>query len=140
MKNDNKERVVAWLPPDMIDTMDIIEKKMGMKNHTEFVQKAVDFYIGYLTSRGATDFLSDNILSAIQGSIQATENRTSANLFRLSVETSMMMHLLATAVNVSEEELYQLRGVCVKEVKRTNGKIKVDSAINFQNRDEDEDD
>ncbi|MFI3255708.1 MAG: hypothetical protein R3Y63_15495 [Eubacteriales bacterium] len=140
MKNDNKERVVAWLPPDMIHTMDIIEKKLGMKNHTELVQKAVDFYIGYMTSRGATDFLSDNILSAIQGSIQATENRTSANLFRLSVETSMMMHLLALTLDVSEEELYQLRGICVKEVKKTNGKIKVDTAINFQKQNEDDDD
>ncbi|MFI3255764.1 MAG: hypothetical protein R3Y63_15780, partial [Eubacteriales bacterium] len=84
------------------------------------------------------DFLSDNILSAIQGSIQATENRTSANLFRLSVETSMMMHLLALTLDVSEEELYQLRGVCVKEVKKTNGKIKVDTAINFQKQNEDD--
>lgn len=136
MKNENKERVVAWLPPDMIETMELIEKKQGMKNHTELVQKAVDFYIGYLTSRGATDFLSDNILSAIQGSIQGTENRTSTNLFRLSVETSMMMHLLALTLDVSDEELNQLRGVCIREVKQTNGKIKIDKAIAFQNKDE----
>ncbi|MFI3254567.1 MAG: hypothetical protein R3Y63_09565 [Eubacteriales bacterium] len=139
MKNDNKERVVAWLPPDMIETMEIIEQKQGMKNHSELVQKAVDFYISYLTSQGATDFLKENILSAIQGSIQATENRTSANIFRLSVETSMMMHLLATAVNVTEEELQHLRGICVKEVKQTKGKIKLDNAIDFQNRDEEDD-
>ncbi len=138
MKNDNKERVVAWLPPDMIATMDIIEKQNHMKNHTEFVQKAVDFYIGHLTSQGGRNYLSENILSAIQGAIQATENRTSANIFRLSVETSMMMHLLATAVEVSEEELYKLRGQCVKEVKQTRGKIKFDDAIDFQIRNEEE--
>ncbi|MFI3250007.1 MAG: hypothetical protein R3Y07_03500 [Eubacteriales bacterium] len=137
MKNDNKNRVVAWLPPEMIQTMELIEKNQSMKNHTEFVQKAVDFYIGYLTCRGGTSFLTDNVLSAIKGSIQATENRTSSNLFRLAVETSMMMHLLALTLDISEEELYQLRGQCVKEVKQTKGKIKIDDAIELQQQEDD---
>ena len=54
------------------------------------------------------------------------------NLFRLSVEISMMMHLLATTLEITDEELHRLRGRCVAEVKRTRGKIRLDDAVDFQ--------
>ncbi|MEG1461440.1 MAG: hypothetical protein RSC51_08700, partial [Oscillospiraceae bacterium] len=64
--------------------------------------------------------------------LQNTENRVSANLFRLSVETGMMMHLLATTLDITDDELHRLRGRCVSEVKKTKGKIKLDDAVEFQ--------
>jgi len=103
-----------------------------LKNHTEFVSQAVDFYIGYLSSQNSTAFLSQNLLGAIQGTLQNTENRVANNLFRLSVEISMMMHLLATTLEVTDDELRDLRGRCVAEVKKTRGKIKLDDAVQFQ--------
>ena len=102
-----------------------------MKNHTEFISQAVDFYIGYLSCQNSTSFLSQNLLGAIQGTLQNTENRVANNLFRLSVEISMMMHLLA-ALEVTDSELQSLRGRCVAEVKKTRGKIKLDDAVLFQ--------
>jgi len=43
------------------------------------------------------------------------------------------MHLLATTLDVSDEELHRLRGRCVAEVKKTKGKIRLDDAVEFQN-------
>ena len=83
--NENKERVVAWLYPEMIENMNNLMENHGMKNHTEFVEKAVDFYIGYLGSQNATTYLSKILLEAIAGTLKENENRQSANLFRLSV-------------------------------------------------------
>ena len=60
------------------------------------------------------------------------------NLFRLSVEISMMMHLLATTLDITDEELHRLRGRCVTEVKRTRGKIRLDDAVDFQSSPETE--
>jgi metal-responsive CopG/Arc/MetJ family transcriptional regulator len=130
--NELKQRVVAWLYPDMIKTMEAMMQEKDMKNHTEFVSQAVDFYIGYLSSQNSTAFLSQNLLGAIQGTLQNTENRVANNLFRLSVEISMMMHLLATTLEVTDDELRDLRGRCVAEVKKTRGKIKLDDAVQFQ--------
>lgn len=130
--NDLKQRVTAWLYPEMIANMESLMVSNDMKNHTEFVSKAVDFYIGYLNSRSSTAFLSQTLLGSIQGTLQTTENRVANNLFRLSVEISMMMHLLATTLEITDEELYRLRGRCVAEVKRTRGKIRLDDAVDFQ--------
>jgi hypothetical protein len=48
------------------------------------------------------------------------------------VEISMMMHLLAATLEVTDEELHRLRGRCVVEVKKTKGKIRLDDAVEFQ--------
>ncbi len=135
MKNENnglKQRVTAWLYPEMIANMESFMEANDMKNHTEFVSKAVDFYIGYLGTKDGTAFLSQTLLGSIQGTLKKTENRVASNLFRLSVEISMMMHLLATTLEITDEELYRLRGRCVAEVKRTRGKIRLDDAVEFQ--------
>ena len=137
-KNEAKERVVAWLYPEMIANMETLMQADNMKNHTEFVSQAVDFYIGYLNSKAATTFLSKNLLDAIKGTLQITENRMASNLFRLSVEISMMMHLLATTLNITDEELHRLRGRCVAEVKKTRGRIRLDDAVDFQSSPDDE--
>lgn len=140
--NELKKRVVAWLHPEMIENMETLMQANNMKNHTEFVTQAVDFYIGFLNSQSSTTYLSKNLLNAIKGTLQVTENRLASNLFRLTVEMSMMMHLLATTLDITDEELRRLRGRCVEDVKRTKGKIKLDDAIEFQSKpdDEDEDD
>lgn len=136
--NDLKQRVTAWLYPEMIANMETFIEANDMKNHTEFITKAVDFYIGYLGTKEGTAFLSQTLLGAIQGTLQKTENRVANNLFRLSVEISMMMHLLAATLDITDEELHRLRGRCVAEVKRTRGKIRLDDAVDFQNSPDEE--
>ncbi|WP_313527764.1 hypothetical protein [Anaerotignum sp.] len=130
--NENKERVVAWLYPEMIENMNNLMENHGMKNHTEFIEKAVDFYIGYLGSQNATTYLSKILLEAIAGTLKENENRQSANLFRLSVEMSMMMNILAAGLEISDEDMQKLRGRCVQEVKRNKGRINMEDAVKYQ--------
>ena len=137
--NELKKRVVAWLHPEMITNMESLMQSNNMKNHTEFVAQAVDFYIGFLNSQSSTTYLSKNLLNANKGPLQVTENRLASNLFRLTVEISMMMHLLATTLDITDEELRRLRGRCVEDVKRTKGKIKLDDAVEFQSSPDDKD-
>ena len=131
-KLENKERVNAWLPPSMIKNMETLCEPNNIKNKSEFIYNAVDFYIGYLTSQNSTTYLSKILLDAIDGTLKMTENRQSANLFRLSVEMSMMMNILAAGLEINEEELHSLRGRCVQQVKKTRGKVSMEEAIKFQ--------
>lgn len=128
----NKERVVAFLPPDTVQKMLHLESEHSLKNHSEFVQEAVKFYIGFLASGDATEFLSATLHRTLNDSLLVMQNRVGSNLFRLSVELSMMMHLLGANLDVTNDELYSLRGRCVREVKNTKGKIKLDDAVAFQ--------
>ena len=77
-------------------------------------------------------YLSKILISEIQGKLKETEKRNANNLFRLSVEMSMMMNILAAGLEISDEELRSLRGRCVKEVRKTRGKISMEEAIKFQ--------
>ena len=131
MKN-NKDRTAIWLYPDTMERMDSWLSKDNCKSRSEFVEKALSFYMGYLASEDTSSYLSKALLAGVQGTLQNTENRVSANLFRLSVETSMMMHLLATTLEVTDDELRGLRGRCVAEVKKTKGRITLDKAVEFQ--------
>lgn len=132
MKN-NKERTAVWLYPETMERLDGWLIQDNCKSRSEFIEKALCFYMGYLGTEDISSYLSKALLASIQGTLQKTENRVANNLFRLSVEISMMMHLLATTLDVSDEELYRLRGRCVAEVKKTKGKIRLDDAVEFQN-------
>jgi hypothetical protein len=112
--------------------MDAILKSDNAKSRSEFIEKALQFYMGYLTSENATEYFSKVLVSAMQGLLRETENRNSGNLFRLSVEMSMMMNILAAGLEISEEDLRKLRGRCVNEVKKTRGKISMEDAVKFQ--------
>ena len=131
-KLENKERVNAWLPPSMIKNIETLCEPNNIKNKSEFIYHAVDFYIGYLASQDSTTYLSKILLNAIDGTLKMTENRQSANLFRLSVEMSMMMNILAAGLEINDEELRSLRGRCVQQVRKTRGKISMEEAIKFQ--------
>jgi hypothetical protein len=137
MKN-NKERTAIWLYPETMDRLDGWLEKDNCKSRSEFVEKALSFYMGYLGTEDTSSYLSKALLSSIQGILQRMENRLASNLFRLAVEISMMMHLLATTLKITDEELHRLRGRCVAEVKRTKGKIRLEDAVAFQSSPDDE--
>lgn len=107
-------------------------KEDNAKSRSEFIEKALQFYMGYLASENTTDYLSKVLVSAIQGVLRETENKNSSNLFRLSVELAMMMNILAAGLEISDEDLRKLRGRCVNEVKKTRGKISMEDAVKFQ--------
>ncbi len=130
-----KQRVIAWLHPEQIEKMELLMQADEMKNHTEFVSKAVDFYMGYRFTTGNTAYLSEHLLGAIEGSLKNTEKRMANNLFRLSVEMSMMMNILAAGLNVTDDKLAKMRSRCTREVKANNGKIAFEDAVSYQRDD-----
>ena len=129
---ENKKRSAMWLYPETYEKIDRNLELTDCKNRSDFFEKAVDFYIGYLSSQSSTTYLSKILLEAISGTLKETENRQSANLFRLSVEMSMMMNILAAGLEISDEDLHKLRGRCVQEVKRNKGRINMEDAVKYQ--------
>ena len=132
IKSTSKKRTAVWLYPETIEKMDSLLEGDNCKSRSEFIDKALNFYMGYLISEDTTGYLSKILISAMQGIMKETENRNSSNLFRLSVEMSMMMNILAAGLEISDEELRSLRGRCVQQVKKTRGKVSMEEAIKFQ--------
>lgn len=132
IKNTVKKRTAVWLYPETIEKMDGLLERDNCKSRSEFIDKALNFYVGYLVSEDTIGYLSKILISAMQGTLKETENRNSSNLFRLSVEMSMMMNILAAGLEISDDELRSLRGRCVQQVRKTRGKISMEEALKFQ--------
>ena len=102
------------------------------QNQSEFIEKAIHFYAGYVASKNGTEFLAPVLVSALQGTVTNAENHIARLLFKLAVETNMMMNVLASEVDVSSEVLERLRGRCIQEVKKTGGAVTFADAMKYQ--------
>lgn len=130
---ENKKNYALWLYPETVRRMDNSMELANCKSRSEFVEKALHFYMGYITSDDVTMYLSKALLTAISGMLDADSDRTKSLLFKLCVEINMMMHVIAAHFKDSVDDLRALRGYAVNEVKRTYGRISFDSAVKIQN-------
>ena len=65
--------------------------------------------------------------------VRDSETHTCRLLFKLAVEVDMMMHVLASGMEIDPAVLDKLRVRCVHEVKATNGGVSFKDAVNYQN-------
>ena len=93
------------------------------RSQNEFIEKAVHFYAEHLAAQSSTRFMPSALVDALSAAVQCSENRIARLLFKLTVEISMMMHVLAAGLEIDNSQLDDLRWQCVQEVKKTNGGI-----------------
>lgn len=124
-----KQRIPVWLYPSTLEVMDAALPRDNCKTRSEYIEKAIRFYTGYLSGQEATAFLPVALVSALRATIQNSESRTARLLFKLAVEVSMMAKVLALGLEIEPKELDHIRGQCVQEVKKTNGAISFKDAV-----------
>ncbi|MFI3326797.1 MAG: hypothetical protein R3Y35_11590 [Clostridia bacterium] len=132
-ENEYKKRSAIWLYPQTFKNVDDNLSKDNCKNRSEFIEKAIDFYIGYINSTNSTNYLSDILVDSVKGVIKSNDNRMANNIFRLAVEVSVMMNIMAFGLEISEEQLRTTRARCIEEIKRNRGRVALEDAIEHQN-------
>ena len=108
-------------------------KLTNSQSKNEFVENALIFYCGYLSAKNSDDFLPPALVSAMRGTVQDSENRIARLRFKMTVELSMMMNVLAVGMEINADDLDRLRGQCVRDVKKSNGNITFKDTVAFQN-------
>jgi len=126
MPEEKKDRLPLWLYPSTIETLDKVFPQNNCKSRSEFIEKAVRFYCGYISAADALEFLPTAITSAVSGAVQSSENRMARLMFKLAVEMSIMMNVVAAGADLDEVNLTRLRGKCVEDVKKSIGAINFD--------------
>jgi len=129
---EEKQKFALWIRCSILDTVDRLYKYDNCRSKSEYIEKAIEFYSGYLTTRGSNDYLPKVLLSTLRGTLDLHEDRMASLLFKLAVEISMMLHVTAATNEIDEDTLSRLRGRCVQEVKTLHGKISFDKAVHFQ--------
>lgn len=130
--DENKKKFALWIHPSTIGKVDRLYQLDNCRSKSEFIEKAVLFYAGYVSAEDCREYFPDAIVNTIQGSLDTFENRMASLLFKYAVELAMMMHVTAANFRVDEDTLSRLRGKCVNEVKRLNGGINFEDAVRYQ--------
>ena len=128
------ERTVVWLDAGLVPRMDGWLKADNCKNRSEFINKALRFYMGYLGTEDNTTYISQAILTAIQGTLELNNLRLQTILFKCAVELNMLCHTIAAHFRADPIHTRQLRAYAVDEVKRTNGQVSFENAVRSQRR------
>ena len=134
-KQEQKRKFAWWVNPSTVDLVGSMYHADNCKSKSEYIEKAVLFYSGYLAHEKNRAYLPQVLVSTFRGMLDSYEDRQAALLFKLTVELSMMLHVTAAANEIGEDYLSRLRGKCVQEVKELRGTISLDDAVRFHNED-----
>lgn len=129
--NNGKVKMSVYLEPKTKDNLETYYRAKDFRTQSEFVDEAINFYIGYLTAEDCKDFYPSVMLSCMKGAMDSFENRLGRLVFKQSVELAMIMNLIAATSDIYEEDLVGLREKCIDEVKRLNGRINFEDVYRY---------
>ena len=131
-EKDLKRKFALWIRPSLLEEVDSLYQKDNCASRSEFMEKALRFYIGYLSSEKNKDYLADVIPSTVKGIMDETATRMGRLLFKMAVEQAVTENILAAVCNVDQQDLSRLRGQCIEEIRKTNGLLSFDKALSWQ--------
>lgn len=127
-----KEKFALWITPEAKKEVEAHYKQDNCKSQSEYIEKAVWFYSGYLDTKHAEAYLPRVLSDVLEGKLGAFGKRVGHLLFKQAVDQDIMANLVAYLSNVDLDKLQKLRVRCVKNVKETNGEINFEDAFRFQ--------
>ena len=109
----------------------------GSRSITGFIERAIDFYLDYLSANNAGLFLPTSIQSYLDGRVGQTENHLASLAYKQAVELDMLSGIIADSFQFSEEDLRRRRAESVRNVKQTNGRISFEKRVRESWEDDD---
>ena len=103
----NKEKQAVWLYPETKELMITHMAAANAKSQSDFIEKAIRFYAGYLdcNSENMTEYLGATVAQVMDGIVKGSEQRISRALFKLAVQSAIQSHILAAVSDVSMTDL-----------------------------------
>ena len=127
-----KEKFALWITPEAKKEVEAHYKQDNCKSQSEYIEKAVRFYSGYLDTKHAEAYLPRVLSDVLEGKLGAFGKRVGHLLFKQAVDQNIMANLVAYLSNVDLDQLQKLRVRCIKNVKETNGEVDFQDAFRFQ--------
>ncbi|HCB96383.1 MAG TPA: hypothetical protein DEP65_12905 [Ruminococcus sp.] len=131
-RKEVKRKFALWARDSTLKSVESLYKEDNCSSKSEFIEKAIIFYVGYLSANDNSEYLPNVVTSTLKSIVAESDNRMSRLIFKLAVELAMTMNILASSQEIDKETLSKLRGACVKEVKRLNGSFSFDDAYDWQ--------
>ena len=109
-KKEIKRRFQLWIRPSTLELADTLYKKDNCDSRSEFIEKAVIFYAGYLSAEDNKTYLPNIVTSTLKSIVAESDHRQNRMLFKLAVELAVMMNVVAANNNIDPVSLDRLRG------------------------------
>lgn len=104
-------------------------KEHGYKSRNEFYTAALEnFIVDELLQENASA-LSDRLARAVAEMSEDNAKSISKGLFRYAVQLEMVMRMIATLSDISDEEVEDMRLEAINNVCRTRGKVNLKDII-----------
>ena len=132
MSFQNKVKFPLWAYPETLADVEVHYKNDNCKSQSEFIEKAIKFYIGYLDEEKSVNYISPMITETVKAQIKGTEQRLARLLFKVAVELGKLSHMTAAINDIDDDTLQSLHAMCVNEVRKINGIIDYEDAVEYQ--------
>ena len=131
-EKDLKRKFALWIRPSLLEEVDSLYKSDNCASRSEFMEKALRFYMGYLSSQKNQDYLAHVIPATVKGIVDESSNRMGRLLFKIAVEQAVTENILAAVCEVDPQDVTRLRGQCIEEIRKTNGMISFEESLRWQ--------
>lgn len=128
----DKKKFLLWAYQSTLELVKNNYRKDKCKSQSEFIERAIQYYVGHVNADDDTSYLPNAFLSNMKSIVAESDNRISRLLFKLAVELAVTMNVVAAINEIDRSSLDRLRGECVKELKRLNGSFTFDDAADWQ--------
>ena len=135
MKFADKRKYTLYFDSASMKRVDDLYRQEGFRSKSEFIEKAIDHYCGYLTAENHIDYLPKVVISTIKNTLDAFETRLSKLLYNTNIELSVLSEVTAATIDTSELNLHRIRANCVKHVQQTHGFISLAEAVKLYEED-----
>ena len=130
-----KERFVIYLYPETLEKVKELYRRDDCRTQSQFIEKALRFYITRLVSGENESYLPTAMLSTMKSIVAESENKISRIIFKVAVELAMVQNCFAYShKDITAESLARLRESVEHEVKCINGMLTLEDAVEWQKR------
>lgn len=127
----DKRKHAFWLTDEAKKMVEIDAHMDNCGSQSEFVEKAIRFYDGYVHANKTGAYLPHATREVQEGTLGVFGDRLGRLLFKLVVEHNMTNHLLGGDVDMTRDEYSKMRGSSVREVAATHGNISFKDVVLF---------
>ena len=130
--DERKEKFALYIRKSTLDVARQWYQKDTCTSMSQFIEKAILFYGGYIANEHNPNYLPNIVVSTLKSIVRDSDNQQNKMLFKLCVEMSLMMNVIAATHKISKDSIGKLRTLCEDEVRRVNGMISPYKAIDWQ--------
>lgn len=81
-KKEIKRRFQLWIRPSTLELADTLYKKDNCDSRSEFIEKAVIFYAGYLSAEDNKTYLPNIVTSTLKSIVAESDHLAEPNAFQ----------------------------------------------------------